>query len=364
MSGAPVYLAGRGLACALGEGVTDCLGALRARDTAPRGFEIAPGVVRSLRPIAPDGWAARDGRGWSELAARLVRGVAAECGADRRGALILATSSFDLGVREFDRDTAHNPATFVADVAAWLQWQGPVHAVSTACTSAVNALLAAQALVGRGECEEALVLGFELGSRLATAGFAALQLLSPTRAQPLGASRDGLVLGEAVAALRVTRAPARWRLRGGANVVDGGDPAGASVDAVAAMARRALAAAGVEAAAIDLVKLQAAGSPGNDAAEIAGLKQVFAALPPLVSLKAALGHTLGASGAAELALLCAALETGDPAAWPAVDYDLDAELSATLAAAPPPAPRHVLAVQLGFGGGHAAVVLEDCEAAA
>jgi 3-oxoacyl-[acyl-carrier-protein] synthase-1 len=47
--------------------------------------------------------------------------------------------------------------------------------------------------------------------------------------------------------------------------------------------------------------------------------------------------------------------------WPRVDWPLDASLNAPLAAHAPAQARHVLASILGFGGGHAAVVLEDLE---
>jgi 3-oxoacyl-[acyl-carrier-protein] synthase-1 len=82
-------------------------------------------------------------------------------------------------------------------------------------------------------------------------------------------------------------------------------------------------------------------------------------LPALASLKAAIGHTLGAAGAAEVALLTACLETG---IWPTFDYAQDASLNAPLADRAPQHVRYVLASILGFGGGHAAIVLEDREA--
>ena len=48
---------------------------------------------------------------------------------------------------------------------------------------------------------------------------------------------------------------------------------------------------------IALIKPQAAGGVASDATEAHALRQVFAPLPALVSLKAALGHTLAPVGA-------------------------------------------------------------------
>jgi 3-oxoacyl-[acyl-carrier-protein] synthase I len=146
-----------------------------------------------------------------------------------------------------------------------------------------------------------------------------------------------------------------WRLLGGANVIDGSQPTGASASALATMYQRALETSGLAASDIDLVKVQAAGSPGNDEVEAQALRAAFDQVPPLVSLKAAIGHTMGASGAAEIALLTACLEQG---AWPAVTDAVDTALGVTLAERGPESARRVMATILGFGGSHATVVLE------
>jgi 3-oxoacyl-[acyl-carrier-protein] synthase-1 len=269
--------------------------------------------------------------------------------------LFIATSSFDIGAVE--QGMAQMDYTAFSDkIATWLAWTGPVYVLNTACTSGLNALLAAQALLKSGEAEDALVLGVELDNQLTLGGFAALQLLSRTSSKPFGAHRDGLVLGEAVAALRLsTREQAVWKLSGGANVVDGSQPTGASVSAVVSMYQRALEASGLSANEIDLIKVQAAGSPVNDAAEAQGLCAAFQTVPPLISLKALLGHTMGASGAVEIALLTACLEQGG---WPQYADTVDSDLGIDLARQMPENVRRFMATILGFGGSHASVVME------
>lgn len=349
------YLVGRGLACALGLDLTECVASLRAGGR-PASLRTLPGGMGGDFPYFAIPLAGAD---WYERARQLIIRVAAEAGVAPgcRGALLLATSSFDIGAVEAGAEgaTVGDYRAFLDRIADWLAWAGPRYAISTACTSSLNAIITAKAMLDAGTVEEVLVLGVELDNRLTLGGFAALQLLSRTTGKPFGADRDGLVLGESVAAVRLSaRGPAAWRLLGGANVVDGSNPTGASEAALAAMYAQAMNACGLTGGDFDLIKVQAAGSPGNDAAEALALRAAFAPLPALVSLKAALGHAMGASGAAEIALLTACLEQGG---WPSADQVPDAELGVLLARTAPPV-RRLLATILGFGGSHATVALE------
>jgi len=349
----PVYLAGRGLSCALGQTLKTSLTALSQGSDAVA-TRVLPGEsppsfpYRAMADVSCD---------WNERVDTLIQRVALEAGAEQAcdGALFIATSSFGIGAME-QGAAAMDYQAFADKLASCLQWRGPVYVLSTACTSSLNAMMAAHALLCSGEVEDALVLGVELSNQLTLGGFAALQLLSPGRCKPFGRDRDGLVLGEAVAALRFsTREASLWRMRGGANVVEGQQPTSASTPAVVSMYQKALANCGLTAEAIDLIKVQAAGSPGNDAIEAQGLRDSFETVPPLVSLKAAIGHTMGASGAAEVALLTACLEQG---VWPTYVDAVDETLGVHLATQAPASVRCFMASILGFGGGHAAVVLE------
>ena len=349
----PVHLAGRGLACSLGTDVRQALNTVRSQTYSPG---------RCIFPGAPDGFPYYaipfKAANWDERARSLIQRVAAEADAGhaRQGALFVASSSLNIGAVEQGSALLMAICEFSGMIAGWLDWAGPVHMINTACTSSMNALLAAHAMLRKGEMDDALVLGLELENRTTLGGFAGLQLLSPTGCQPFGANRDGLVLGEAVAALRLsTRDAAEWQILGGANVVDGSQPTSASISAIEAMCSGAFAASGCKPDSIDLIKVQAAGSPGNDAVEAEALHRCFSPMPALVSLKTAMGHTMGASGAAEIALLTACLEQN---IWPGQASDADTALGVQLSAHPPQQVRRALAMILGFGGSHSAVVLE------
>jgi len=350
----PVYLVDRALASVLGLNLDQAMSGLRssAAPTTTAYRLVGHGEVPYRR--IPD---AGHSSGWDARARALITQVAADAGAAqaRHGALFIATSCQDGNAAERTQGDVdfHALSRRIGD---WLDWLGPVFLISSACTSSMLALLSATEWLRAGTVAQALVLGVELDNRLTLPGFAALQLLSPSRSKPFAPQRDGLVLGEAVAALRLsTQQTAPWQLWGGANVVDGTEPTSASAKSVTQMCQRALAASGITATDVDLIKVQAAGSPGNDACEAEGLRAAFPRMPALVSLKPLIGHCLGACGAAEIALLLECLEQGY---WPRYPDATDPALGVQLAAQAPPQLRRVLAATLGFGGSHAAVVLE------
>lgn len=352
------YILGRGLACTFGVGVAACLENMRQGASRPQRIHSTPDLSWPYFSI-PGFPGEPSGVSWHDRAVDLVRRVVAECGADicREAPLFIASSSLNVGGFEEGAPFPLDGQAFVEEVATWLDWRGPVFWVSSACTSSLNAMLSAKALIESGLFEQALVLGMELRNQFTSAGFSGMQLLAPDVPRPLDIGRNGLVLGEAVAALLLGKKPARWRLLGGANRINGDNPVGADQRVVAHVIAQALEESGLTPQQIELVKLQAAGSPQNDAAEIGGLHQVFKPLPPLVTFKAALGHTLGASGAAELVLLTACLET---AVWPvATAQTADPQLDAHCCEKLTSSPGKILFNILGFGGGHSCLVIED-----
>ena len=351
----PVYLQGRGLVSSLGADLSAALQALGRGGIAPGQVSLPGGThwpYFSIADAEPH---------WRLRARRCIEAAMQQAGviACRHAPLFVASSSLEIGATESGVACLDDCLSFAEQIAQWLEWTGPVYLISSACISALQAMLAAATLIDSGTQDDAIVLGIELHNRFSLSGFAAMQLLTPTCPKPLGSERDGIALGEAVAVLHLSSRPARWRMCGGSNIVDGRDPTGTIALTVAQLCRQVLTASGLEAGDIDLIKLQAAGSPMNDRNELTGLATVFDPLPAVVTFKAALGHTLGASGAAEIALLTAALENK---LWPHLNYQLDPGLCAGLCAAPPVSVRYLLAEILGFGGGYAGVILEDTQA--
>jgi 3-oxoacyl-[acyl-carrier-protein] synthase II len=79
---------------------------------------------------------------------------------------------------------------------------------------------------------------------------------------------------------------------------------------MAACMRGALADAGLGPEAVDYVSAHATATLQGDREEAEALREVFGARPAVSSLKGHLGHTLGASGAIELAAVLAGAEAG------------------------------------------------------
>lgn len=277
--------------------------------------------------------------------------------------LFLGSSSHFIGWAEsssLDALPQTSPAELAEHLASLAGLRAHPFCFGTACVASLSALDAAALALAAGRCRHALVLGLELANRYTREGFASLGLLGEDLCRPLDRDRDGLMLGEALAGLILSREDGPgWRVSGRGWSFDASGPTAADLSGapVAAAIDQALAHADCPPEAISLIKLHGAGSPLTDGAEVAGLRRSFSALPPCVSLKPVLGHCLGASGIAELNLVTSCLDLGETpptAGFRTVDPALDL--------APSARQRWqggaVLGVWLGFGGQTATLVLE------
>jgi 3-oxoacyl-[acyl-carrier-protein] synthase I len=347
----PVYIAAHALVCAAGQTAGEVADSLWAGKTPATRRTVGENSYPYYTLALPeDDWTARARHAVSLLAGQLP--------AMRPDLpVFIASSSQQIGRFEQTPGIAELPrgaASFSREVMSWLDLGGPHYNFGNACISGFSALEAAHLLIADGLIDEALVLGIELANRSTLAGFGAMQLLSWTGCRPFDAQRDGLVLGEALAAVHLGARPAGWRIAAVRTGLDrwsptSPDPSGAPI---AQLADECLQMAGLPAAAIDLVKLQAAGSPTTDVAEARALQRIFSpAMPSLLSLKPSLGHTLGASGISELSALLACLERDQIPATPGFS-ELDPEiLLQPTVVGRRQAVQHAMLNLIGFGGG-------------
>jgi 3-oxoacyl-[acyl-carrier-protein] synthase I len=295
----------------------------------------------------------------------------------RRTGLFVGTSSFDIcAVEEHYREAllrdpqalAMADSSSLGNLAAGIRerfdLRGPDYSFNTACTASANALVYADAMIGSGQLDHALVLGVETCNSITALGFNGLQLLTPTDMRPFSPERNGLVLGEGCSALVLThraRNPDDFRLVASSNLCDthgmsAADPDGSTI---ALVISQALQRAGLAPQDIVAIKTHGTASLSNDEAEAAGLRRVFARMPPLTALKPYLGHTLGACGLNELLLFCAAARQGFLIATPGIGIG-DELLGVTLNQESCALPRgHYMLNYFGFGGSNTSLIVSN-----
>ena len=195
-------------------------------------------------------------------------------------------------------------------------------AISSACSSASQAIGLGLMLLRQGMADRALVGGSECLITPATfRAWETLRVMTLRECRPFSAGRDGMTLGEGAAMLMLeTEASARARgarpiaeLAGFGTTSDAGDIVRPDAAGAARAMEAALADAGLDAADVGYVNAHGTGTILNDRAESEALRRVFGShLDRLAvsSTKPVHGHTLGAAGALELLITVRALEHG------------------------------------------------------
>lgn len=190
--------------------------------------------------------------------------------------------------------------------------------VSTACSSALNAIAVGAELLSRGEADVVVAGGSEALSLFHLNGFNSLMILSHERCRPFDATRNGLNLGEGAAYVVMQRSDdATGRVygyvAGYGNACDAYHQTASSPDgegAYRAMSE-ALAMCGVKPEDIDYVNAHGTATENNDSSESAALRRLFGdAMPPVSSTKGYTGHTTSASGAIEVVISLLAMQYG------------------------------------------------------
>jgi 3-oxoacyl-(acyl-carrier-protein) synthase len=187
---------------------------------------------------------------------------------------------------------------------------------SMACVSSSYALVVAADLLKRKKIRRAIVVGFEPLLNMTLHGFASLLLFDYDQCRPFCATRAGMQIGEAasVVILEAERlSSSKYKFAGGYLYSDIKSMTSAGIDGltVSKMVGQTLTSARVSAVDIVAIKSHGTGTIDNDLSEGRGLIKLFGEkLPPVVSLKGAIGHTLGAAGAVETAIWLSCCEEG------------------------------------------------------
>lgn len=268
----------------------------------------------------------------------------------------------------------HHPSgTSTEQIAEELGLTGFMNTISTACSSAANAIMMGARMLQSGTLDRVVVGGTDSLTLFTINGFRSLMIFDDEWCCPFDDARKGLNLGEGAGflvleterSLEITGKKSLALLSGWSNASDAYHQTASSPDGHGAQLSmaEALACAALAPEAIDYINAHGTATPNNDLSESQAIKAIFGnSIPPFSSTKAYTGHTLAASGGIEAVLSVLALQNGylypnlnfqTPIAETGLIPQLNFEEGRNI--------QHVLSNSFGFGGNNSTVIFSKAE---
>ena len=243
-----------------------------------------------------------------------------------------------------------------------------ISSISTACSSAANALLFGAEMIRTHRADIVVAGGSECLTKLHLNGFRSLMILTTEPCSPFDAHTHGLNLGEGAAYLVMESEDSIRRrgvtplalFSGGANTCDAYHQTATSPDGRGPYEAMygAIQQAGLTPPDIDYINLHGTGTLNNDQTEGVAIKRLFGdKVPPASSTKSYTGHTTSASGGIEAVISLLAMEhNAIPVSLHFQEPMEPHHIVPTLEETPPRALRHVLSNSFGFGGNDTSLI--------
>jgi 3-oxoacyl-[acyl-carrier-protein] synthase II len=239
--------------------------------------------------------------------------------------------------------------------------------IPTACAAGNYAIGYGFDAIRSGDVDVALSGGADALCRKTFAGFYRLGTIAPDVCQPFDINRKGILTGEGAGILfmeSLESAVARGAriyaevLGYGLNC-DAYHPVAPDRDSIARCIELAHRDAGVRPSDVDFVSAHGTGTKANDVTEAAAIRKVFGDKPPsTISIKAMIGHTMGAASALASAACALALTHGFiPPTINHVETDPECDLDCVPNTARPADLRVVQNNALAFGGNNSVLIL-------
>jgi 3-oxoacyl-[acyl-carrier-protein] synthase II len=257
-------------------------------------------------------------------------------------------------------------------------FQGPMSALSVACSTGANAIGDAYRIIQRGDAD-AMVAGSAEAciSPLAYGGFCATRSMSQSKdpknaSRPFDKNRDGFVMGEGAGIVvleELSRAQQRGaeiyaEIAGYGNTSDAFHFTAPEPDGrgMAASMSRALEDAGMMPENVNYINAHGTSTVLNDKCESAAITRIFgdhAGSLKISSIKSMIGHLMAAAGSVECVATAMSIYSGripptinysDPDPDCPLDYVSDGAISVDIEAA--------LSNSFGFGGGNVSLLLK------
>ena len=268
------------------------------------------------------------------------------------------------------------PSEIPALISIKYGFAGPAFNVSTACASSAYALALGKQFIASGMYDMVIVGGVSnIVSHVQLTGFNQLLAMSAnpdpeTACRPFSKNRDGFIMGEgggtvvleSEASAKNRNARIYCELAGASMIGEAFNLTAPKTDGVgmAESMRLALEDAGMNPDEINYINAHGTSTNLNDLYETMAIKDVFgeqAKQIPVSSIKASIGHTLGAGGALEAIACIKAIETG--IIPPTLHFD-EADPELDLDYVPNTARKQdvtgALSNSFGFGGHNASII--------
>lgn len=206
---------------------------------------------------------------------------------------------------------AHDAGNSSLMIASYLELKGMVSTISTACSSAANAIMMGAKLIKNGILDRVIVGGTDALSKFTLNGFNTLMILTDSYNTPFDNDRKGLNLGEAAAYIvlesdelvQKQNKKVLGYLSGYGNANDAHHQTASSEDGQGAFLamEKALKVSGLEKEQIDYINVHGTATPNNDLSEGIAMIRIFGEnrVPEFSSTKAFTGHTLAAAAGIE-----------------------------------------------------------------
>lgn len=211
---------------------------------------------------------------------------------------------------DFSLVQTHDSGNTSEKIAHHFGIKGYINTLSTACSSAANALMLAARMLEHGHADRIVAGGSDPLTGFTISGFQSLMIYDEDWCKPFDENRNGLNLGEGAAylvlenekSISATGNKPLCLLKGWSNAADAYHQTASSPEgkgATLAM-KNAIEKSGVALSDISYINAHGTGTKNNDLSESTALQNIFGKnIPPFSSTKAFTGHTLAAAGAIE-----------------------------------------------------------------
>ncbi|MDV7696346.1 beta-ketoacyl-[acyl-carrier-protein] synthase family protein [Chryseobacterium soli] len=257
---------------------------------------------------------------------------------------------------------AHDAGSSSLAIAELLGLKGMVSTISTACSSAANAIMMGAKLIKNGVLDRVIVGGTDSLSKFTLNGFNTLMILTDSYNTPFDNDRKGLNLGEAAAFLVLESEEIVQKenkkvlayLSGYGNANDAHHQTASSENGQGAYLamEQALKISGLSKEEIDYINVHGTATPNNDLSEGIAMIRIFGEnkVPEFSSTKAFTGHTLAAAAGIEAVYSILAMQNS--LIFPNLNFKTKmAEFDLTpVTELKEKSINHVLSNSFGFGG--------------